>query len=101
MLKRLILLAFLSKSQAIPTESNSFTDSWGCAKCLRNEFTYIIPGVNIRGQVSDSSKYSGSCCLSSTDSTFCAKHFINGVIVRDSIVLEYEAGKNSLEVLTA
>ena len=109
MLKKFILFALISLSQVNPTsiassitlEANSFSDAWGCAKCLRNEFTYIIPGDKIRGQVSGNTVYDGSCCLSSTDSTFCSKYFVNGVIVRDSVALEYVAGWNSLEILTS
>ena len=109
MLKRLSPFALISLSQANPVsiansitiEANSFSGAWGCAKCLRNEFTYIIPGAKVRGQVSDNTAYDGACCLSSTDSTFCSQFFITGIIVRDSVVLEFVSGSNSLEVQTA
>lgn len=44
-------------ASAISTETNAYTATWGCAKCLRNSQTYIIPTASIRGSVTDNTGY--------------------------------------------
>ena len=60
--KPIILAAIAGTSSSvsastISTEANAYTATWGCAKCLRNSQTYIIPTTSIRGTASDNTGY--------------------------------------------
>ena len=60
--KPLIFAAFAGSSSVfaatgISIETDAYTATWGCAKCIRNSQTFIIPTASVRGTVSDNTGY--------------------------------------------
>lgn len=86
-------------ASALSLETNAYTATWGCAKCLRNSQTFIIPTTSIRGTASDNTGYQGKCCTSTTDATNCSSFLTGGSLDGANTALAYAVGTNSPEVL--